>query len=115
MTLPKIIGLDADDTLWHNEPLFRLTHERFNTLLAPWADPATIDATLAEVERRNLATYGYGALKGRTTLARVFLLIDSRHGIKPVDRDIMKMLDAAAVTFQGMMAGFSSGLQVPAA
>lgn len=39
-------------------------------------------------------------LKGRPTLARVFLLIDARHGIKPVDRDIMKMLDAAAVTFQ---------------
>ena len=42
MTIPKIIGLDADDTLWHNETLFRLTHERFNTLLAPWADAATV-------------------------------------------------------------------------
>ncbi len=39
-------------------------------------------------------------LKGRPTLARVFLLIDARHGIKAVDREIMKMLDTAAVTFQ---------------
>ena len=65
MTLPKIIGLDADDTLWHNETLFRLTHERFNTMLAPWADAATVEDALAAVERRNLATYGYGA-KGFT-------------------------------------------------
>ena len=39
-------------------------------------------------------------LKGRPTLARVFLLIDSRHGLKAIDREIMKMLDEAAVTFQ---------------
>jgi len=65
MTTPKIIGLDADDTLWHNETLFRLTHERFNTLLAPWADAATVEDALAAVERRNLGTYGYGA-KGFT-------------------------------------------------
>lgn len=39
-------------------------------------------------------------LRGRVTLARVFLLIDSRHGIKRVDRDIIGLLDAAAVTYQ---------------
>jgi len=65
MTTPKIIGLDADDTLWHNETHFRLTHARFNTLLAPWADAATVEDALAAVERRNLGTYGYGA-KGFT-------------------------------------------------
>ena len=65
MKLPKIIGLDADDTLWHNETLFRLTHERFNALLAPWADAASVEEALAAIERRNLSTYGYGA-KGFT-------------------------------------------------
>lgn len=65
MTLPQIIGLDADDTLWHNETLFRLTHERFNALLAPWADAHAVESALAAVERRNLGTYGYGA-KGFT-------------------------------------------------
>ncbi len=39
-------------------------------------------------------------LRGRVQLRRVFLLIDARHGIKPVDEKIMKMLDAAAVTYQ---------------
>jgi GTP-binding protein len=39
-------------------------------------------------------------LRGRTVLRRVLVLIDCRHGIKPVDREIMGMLDKAAVSFQ---------------
>lgn len=39
-------------------------------------------------------------LRGRVQLARVFLLIDIRHGIKKVDLNIMKMLDSAAVSYQ---------------
>ena len=39
-------------------------------------------------------------LVGRATLRRVFLLIDSRHGIKKIDEEIMEMLDKAAVTYQ---------------
>lgn len=65
MPRPTLIALDADDTLWHNESLFRMTHQRFNELLAPWADAAQVEHHLAAVERRNLGTYGYGA-KGFT-------------------------------------------------
>lgn len=39
-------------------------------------------------------------LKGRRQLVRVMLLVDARHGIKDVDRKIMKMLDDAAVSYQ---------------
>ncbi len=39
-------------------------------------------------------------LQGRVNLKRVFLLIDSRTGIKKNDADIMEMLDKAAVTYQ---------------
>jgi len=59
------VGLDADDTLWHNETIFRLTQDRFRALMANLAAPATLDARLAEVERRNLSLYGYG-VKGFT-------------------------------------------------
>ncbi|MDQ8029983.1 MAG: HAD hydrolase-like protein [Brevundimonas sp.] len=59
------VGLDADDTLWHNETIFRLTHDRFADLLAQHGDRDTIEARLAEVERRNLRLYGYG-VKGFT-------------------------------------------------
>ena len=59
------IGLDADDTLWHNETLFRLTHARFVELLAEHGDEAVIETRLAETEKRNLRLYGYG-VKGFT-------------------------------------------------
>lgn len=39
-------------------------------------------------------------LRGRAVLRRAFVLIDSRHGIKPVDLEIMEMLDSAAVNYQ---------------
>ena len=39
-------------------------------------------------------------LQGRPQLRRVFLMVDSRHGIKKADEDIMKMLDKSAVTYQ---------------
>ncbi len=39
-------------------------------------------------------------LAGRAGLRRVFLLIDSRHGLKSGDQDIMAMLDETAVTYQ---------------
>lgn len=38
-------------------------------------------------------------LRGRVNLARVFVLIDSRHGIKPVDEEILDLLDTAAVSY----------------
>ncbi|MEQ8665220.1 MAG: ribosome biogenesis GTP-binding protein YihA/YsxC [Rhodospirillales bacterium] len=42
-------------------------------------------------------------LKGRQQLRRVCLLIDARHGLKANDRDVMKMLDSAAVAYQAVL------------
>ena len=39
-------------------------------------------------------------LRGRATLKRVYVLIDSRHGIKKNDEDVMSLLDKAAVSYQ---------------
>jgi GTP-binding protein len=39
-------------------------------------------------------------LRGRVELKRTLLLIDSRHGVKPVDGEMMKMLDEAAVGYR---------------
>lgn len=39
-------------------------------------------------------------LRGRASLRRVFLLIDSRRGLMPADRDVMELLDGAAVNYQ---------------
>jgi GTP-binding protein len=39
-------------------------------------------------------------LRGRAVLKRALVLVDSRHGLKPPDREMMEMLDKAAVTYQ---------------
>jgi len=39
-------------------------------------------------------------LAGRVTLARAYVLIDARHGVKAVDHEIMALLDRSAVSFQ---------------
>lgn len=59
------VGLDADDTLWHNETIFRLSQKRFAELLADHAEEPVMMDRLAQVERRNLRLYGYG-VKGFT-------------------------------------------------
>ena len=75
------IGLDADDTLWHNETIFRLTHERFADLLSEHHDRDRIDARLAATEQRNLRLYGYG-IKG-FTLSMIETAMELTDGAPP--------------------------------
>ena len=56
----RVVAFDGDDTLWHNETRFHLTQEALRTLIKGHAPEADVDRHLAEVERRNLALYGYG-------------------------------------------------------
>lgn len=42
-------------------------------------------------------------LAGRQTLRRAFVLIDTRHGVKAVDEEILKLLDRSAVTYQAVL------------
>ena len=42
-------------------------------------------------------------LRGRSSLRRVYLLIDARHGPKPVDIEAMSVLDEAAVSYQAVL------------
>jgi|SRR3989338_1183344 GTP-binding protein len=42
-------------------------------------------------------------LAGRQTLRRAFVLIDTRHGVKAVDEEILQLLDRSAVTFQAVL------------
>lgn len=59
------IAFDADDTLWHNEPLYIEVQNRFKELLASYHDPEWVDRKLFDTEMRNLAHFGYG-IKGFT-------------------------------------------------
>jgi len=55
-------------------------------------------APKADIARWTALTRDY--LRGRPELKRVNLLIDARHGLKPHDKDVMEVLDTAAVTYQ---------------
>ena len=56
------------------------------------------NAPVAVVEKWQRLLKAY--LAGRQTLRRAFVLIDTRHGIKAVDEEILRLLDTSAVTFQ---------------
>lgn len=64
----RIIGFDADDTLWHNETIFENVHEQYRALLSRYHDADTVNRTLFATEMRNLELYGYG-VKGFTLSA----------------------------------------------
>lgn len=56
----KVIGFDADDTLWVNETYFRETEERFAALLESYETKNKVDQELFKIEMKNLPLYGYG-------------------------------------------------------
>jgi GTP-binding protein len=57
---------------------------------------ANAPKSVVEGWQRLLRSY----LAGRTTLRRAFVLVDARHGAKPVDEEIFGLLDKSAVPFQ---------------
>lgn len=59
----KVIGFDADDTLWVNETYFRDAELEFAKLLSPYETANKIDQELFKKEIENLPLYGYG-IKG---------------------------------------------------
>lgn len=59
------------------------------------------EAPIAVVEKWQRLLKNY--LQGRQTLRRAFVLIDTRHGVKAVDEEILTMLDRAAVPFQAVL------------
>jgi GTP-binding protein len=56
------------------------------------------EAPVAVVKKWQALLKAY--LSGRATLRRAFVLVDTRHGIKSVDEEIMSLLDTSAVPFQ---------------
>lgn len=59
----KVIGFDADDTLWVNETYFREAELAFAKLMAPYETANKIDQELFKRQIENLPLYGYG-IKG---------------------------------------------------
>lgn len=56
----KVIGFDADDTLWVNEPYYREAEEEFVRIVKAYGVGGDIAGKLFETEIANLRLYGYG-------------------------------------------------------
>jgi putative hydrolase of the HAD superfamily len=77
-----LVGLDADDTLWHSEDSFAAVEERFVEVIGPYA-PAGVDvgAALRATERAHLPISGYGVKS--FTLAMVKAAVTVSDGAVP--------------------------------
>ena len=91
MTKLTTIGLDADDTLWHNEKHFHFTQGMFADLLKDHASPTQLAERLLKAEKKNLAFYGFG-IKG-FTLSMIETAIEVTDG-KVSSSTLKTILDA---------------------
>ena len=76
----KIIGFDADDTLWINETYFRDAEREFCKLLSNYETPNKIDQELFKKEIGNLPLYGYGVKAFVLSMVESALEL-SNHGV----------------------------------
>ena len=91
--MPKLemIGVDADDTLWHNQRFFDLTQARFAALLAPYTAPEGLVERLQAAEARNLGHYGFG-IKGFTlSMIETAIEVTDARVPAPVISDLIAM------------------------
>jgi putative hydrolase of the HAD superfamily len=86
----RVVALDADDTLWHNDGLFVTTHAEFRALLTNYHDPEWIDQRLYETEKRNLSHYGYGVKS--FTLSMIETAVELTEG-RITGAEIQKLID----------------------
>jgi putative hydrolase of the HAD superfamily len=63
----RMVGFDADDTLWHSEIHFQAAHAEFERIIGTYVDlgDAGLHDRMLATERRNINLFGYGA-KGMT-------------------------------------------------
>lgn len=86
-----LVAFDGDDTLWHSESEFAVTHQRVRSILAPHCTPAALDDRLQAVERRNLEVYGYGVKA--FTLSIIETAVELA-GDRLTSADVQAILDA---------------------
>lgn len=56
----KVVGFDADDTLWENQKYYLETERKLRGLLAPYADEDVVSKEVAATVDSNMSLYGYG-------------------------------------------------------
>jgi len=86
----KVIGFDADDTLWVNEPYFKEIEDKFCELLKDFLPTEDISKQLFQTEIQNLKLYGYGVKAFMLSLIETAINISNK---KVPTEIIEKILD----------------------
>ena len=85
----KVIGFDADDTLWVNEPYYREVEEQFVQLVSSYGVNGNIAEALFKTEIANLRLYGYGIKAFMLSLVECAIeLTDGRVSTRDISRII---------------------------
>lgn len=104
----KVIGFDADDTLWVNETYFREAEEQICRLLSQYETPNKIDQEIFKMEMKNLGVYGYGVKAFILSMVEVALELSnfkvSNHVISEVLEIGKAMLNKPVVLLDGIEA-----------
>ena len=88
----RMVGFDADDTLWKSEDYYRAAETEFRRIVGAHVDLDDVGDRLYAVEKRNLALFGYG-VKGMT-LSMVEAAIEITQGRIPAS-DIHRIVSMA--------------------
>lgn len=86
----KVIGFDADDTLWVNEPFYQDVEKEFCRILKPYRIEKETSDELFKTEMQNLEIYGYGAKAFILSMVETSLRIT---GSKITPSEISRILD----------------------
>ena len=83
----KVVGFDADDTLWNNETFYHLAEQKFCVLLQQYAGADKVSDLLFQTEMQNLNLYGFGA-KGFTLsmIETAMKISEHRISVDEIDR-----------------------------
>ena len=87
----KILGIDADDTLWQNEEFFRLAQDRFADMLVSYIPTDRLHEHLLATERRNLGLYGYGVKSFLLSMMETAVNVSQTQVPAHVVQDILRM------------------------
>jgi len=111
----KVIGFDADDTLWVNEPYFQEVEKQFCNILKPYLGENETSKKLFETEMQNLEIYGYGAkgfmlsmietalnaTEGKITPAELTQIIDAGKSLLTMPIQLLEGVEAVLKQLQG--------------
>ncbi|MDQ7824018.1 MAG: HAD family hydrolase [Candidatus Eremiobacteraeota bacterium] len=87
----KVIGFDADDTLWVNEPFYRERERQFCALLSEFLPEENAQAELFATEMANLSLYGYGVKGFTLSMIETALRVTAMKVPLPVVERIIQM------------------------